>query len=363
MRVLLAGQVDLARDNGASLHQVGLANGLAALGHEVVLVGYGARPRALDAQVALWTPPRAPRPGPALELTLAALVAARSARRRFDAAHVRLSASSSALTLTAAARADVLTVELNGVVGTQMRLADKSRWAVELAEFALGRLCRVARAAIAPSPRIRRYLGDLGAPRVTWVPNGVELGPEVPADRAAARARLGLPRGAPLAVIVSTLEHGLVVRPWIEALVAAEPALRVIVAGDGPDHARLAEALRALPVELRGRVPHAEAIALMAAADVCVCPHPDDLSMKALEHAALARVQLVEPVDGLDWLLEVAPPGTVFSAPRSARAEDRVACARAALAASAGRGPGTDGPRDALSWTRTAAAIAAHWSP
>ena len=126
-----------------------------------------------------------------------------------------------------------------------------------------------------PEAEARRAEPDL--PPVVQVPPGVDTGrfvPLAPIERAAVRARLGLPPGGPLVVSVSRL----VPRKGMDVLIEAAATLReagrsdltVAIAGAGRDRPRLERIIsrRGAPVRLLGRVPDADLPALYGCADV-----------------------------------------------------------------------------------------------
>jgi phosphatidylinositol alpha-1,6-mannosyltransferase len=108
------------------------------------------------------------------------------------------------------------------------------------------------------------------------VPPGVDTERFVPltaADRAATRARLGLPRDGRLVVSVSRLvpRKGMDVLIRAAALLApSRPDLVVAVAGGGRDHDRLERLVRTTgaPVRLLGRVAHEDLPGVYACGDV-----------------------------------------------------------------------------------------------
>jgi phosphatidylinositol alpha-1,6-mannosyltransferase len=126
-----------------------------------------------------------------------------------------------------------------------------------------------------PASEARRVVGDGLAP-VVVVPPGVDCRrfvPLGPAERRAARRRLGLPEAAPLVASVSRL----VPRKGMDVLVQAAGALRpsfpdlvVAIAGrgrDGPRLARLVERTGS-PTVLLGPLPDADLPFLYGSADV-----------------------------------------------------------------------------------------------
>ena len=133
---------------------------------------------------------------------------------------------------------------------------------------------RGASALVAVSGALKAVLVELGAPddKVTVLRNGVETRLFVPpADRAAARASLGLTR--PTLISVGLLIERKGHHRTIEAMTQL-PDFDLIIAGEGPERPRL-EALiaqRGLSgrVRLLGARPHAELPALYGAADASV---------------------------------------------------------------------------------------------
>ena len=128
-----------------------------------------------------------------------------------------------------------------------------------------------------PEAEGRRAVGRGGPfPSVVQVPPGVDTGrfhPLSAIDRAAARARLGLPGSGRLVVSVSRLVPRKGMDTLIEAaaiLHASHPDLTVAIAGSGRDRARLDHLVRRhrAPVRLLGRVADADLPSLYACADV-----------------------------------------------------------------------------------------------
>ncbi len=130
-----------------------------------------------------------------------------------------------------------------------------------------------------PEREARRAVGgDEAGPPVARIPPGVDTGrfrPLAAIDRAAARARLGLPAGGQLIVSVSRL----VPRKGMDTLIRAaaklkadHPDLTVAIAGTGRDHLRLQRLARraGAPVRLLGHVPEFDLPSLYGSADVFV---------------------------------------------------------------------------------------------
>lgn len=143
---------------------------------------------------------------------------------------------------------------------------------------ALARVLRNASLLIAaggyPEAEARRVERDL--PPVVQVPPGVDTSrfvPLAPIEKAATRARLGLPVRGPLVLSVSRLVPRKGMDVLIEAaarLAPLHPGLTVAIAGAGRDRPRLEHLIRrrGAPVRLLGRVPGVDLPALYASADV-----------------------------------------------------------------------------------------------
>ena len=133
---------------------------------------------------------------------------------------------------------------------------------------------RDAAALVAVSGALKAVLVGLGAPddKVTVLRNGVETDLFRPLpDRDATRALLGL-RGPTLISVGGLIERKGHHRT-IEAMCQL-PGFELIIAGDGPEHARLAALITALDlgdrVRLLGPRPHRELPSLYGAADASV---------------------------------------------------------------------------------------------
>jgi phosphatidylinositol alpha-1,6-mannosyltransferase len=139
----------------------------------------------------------------------------------------------------------------------------------------LGRARLVICAGRYPAAEARRAAPSMTAPLVEVAP-GVDLDrfrPLSEAERAKARASVGLPPGGPLVVSISRL----VPRKGMDVLITAAaalapsfPGLTVAIAGGGRDHHRLQALVRSTgaPVRLLGRVDDDDLPGLYGAADV-----------------------------------------------------------------------------------------------
>lgn len=119
---------------------------------------------------------------------------------------------------------------------------------------------------IATSGAVAEALGRFGATAAATIGNGADF---TPGDRAAARAALGLPAAAPVALAVGNLTRvkgtDVLLAAW-PAVAARVPDARLVLVGDGPRRPATAPAA----VDLAGRRPHAEVEAWLRAADLLV---------------------------------------------------------------------------------------------
>ncbi len=176
--------------------------------------------------------------------------------------------------------------------------------------FFARRLKRDADRVVAVSRAVARWLEAEGlADRVDVIPNGVDPPPELPA-RAIARAGLGLPPGAMLAVWLGQLVPHKGAVEAVRAVAAAREqgvAVELVLAGDGPP----GEVVR-LDRELEGRgwarrmPPQAEPWELLAAADLVIVTSlvPDPLPRVVMEAMAAGRAVVGFSGGGVQEMVE-----------------------------------------------------------
>jgi glycogen(starch) synthase len=165
-------------------------------------------------------------------------------------------------------------------------------------------------------------LFEVPTDRVDVVPNGLDpvrwlTSPE---EVAAARARWA--PGEPLVSYTGRLVYEKGVQHLLAAvprLRRRHPALRVVVAGTGPEEAALRQQARTLrlgrAVDFAGFIPDADLAALVAAADCAVVPSVyEPFGLVALEAAAAGTPAVVADVGGLREFVEHRRTGLRFAA-------------------------------------------------
>jgi glycosyltransferase involved in cell wall biosynthesis len=183
-----------------------------------------------------------------------------------------------------------------------------------------------------------RASGIVPAERIRVVPNGIDPAPWASAAPAS-RAGLGLPSGAPLALVAGLLNVAKGQDVAIRAL--AEPGLEelhLVVAGHGEMHAELEDLARELDVAARVHLLgwRSDVPALAAAADVVVVPSRwEGMPYVALEALAAGRPVVATAVDGAR---EVVDDQTGALVPIEAPAELARALARVLALSSERRG-------------------------
>ena len=171
-------------------------------------------------------------------------------------------------------------------------------------------------ALITVSGGLRDALVGLGAPpdKVTVLRNGVDLDAFRPADRAAARAELGLDGPTLLSVghLVERKGHDRVV-----AALRHLPEWRLLIVGDGPERGRL-EALASEPglagrVRLLGARPHRDLPAIYTAADALVLASSrEGWANVLLEAMACGTPVVASPIPGNPEVVRSRAAGVIM---------------------------------------------------
>jgi glycosyltransferase involved in cell wall biosynthesis len=316
MKVLLLLE---ASGGGAGRHVADLALGLKARGVEVHLA-YGTRrlsspfaqglPALREAGVELLPLPSLRRsPHPSDLGVLRELLAYARKKGSFSLVHGHSSKGGAlARVLGVLLRIPILYTP-HGVVTLSPFLSPLKRLAYGGAERLLARLADLT---IAVSPWEGEALARLGYPksRLRVIPNGVDLRPPSPEERAGVRARLGLQEGERAVGFVGRLDlqkDPLLALESFARFLPKEPRSRLVVVGDGPLRERFLKRAGELGVEAQLRFLGAvESRSVMPALDTLLLTSAyEGFPYVVLEALALGVPIVAAPVPGLgEWLGE-----------------------------------------------------------
>ncbi len=151
-----------------------------------------------------------------------------------------------------------------------------------------------ARLYVCPSESLRRIASGwrgIGAERIRVLPNPVAV--PAPADRDELRRRHGFT--GPTLVAAGRLVPQKALGTAFEALARCE-GVELVLAGDGPERARLEELARGLPVRFLGAVPRETVFELLAAADAVLLSS----SWENFPHAVVEGLAAGSPVIATD---------------------------------------------------------------
>src|SRR5262245_21902935 len=178
--------------------------------------------------------------------------------------------------------------------------------------------CRATAHVVTTGERLREQVmreTGLDAACVSSVPTGIDLGRYVPGDRAAARARLGLPAAAFIVGIVATLRSWKGHRYLVDAVAGIRDATRVMV-GDGPGADNLRAQVKALGIEARVRMPgnQDDVVPWLQSFDVFALPsYANEGVPQAIMQAMACGVPVVStPVGSIDELVRQGETGLVI---------------------------------------------------
>lgn len=361
MRILFVTQVVLDRPHGGPRHVLSVARAWCQAGHEVELVAPGREPP--EPGLERLRPPAGMGPGARLEAVLAGLSVWAVRRRPPDVAYVRLSATSSAVPLTLASLGVPFVTELNGRLLDELRLLGRSELALRVVAGAQRVIASRAFALVAVEQKIGRHARDaLWARDVRVIENGADLSVATPGDRVTARERLGLPLDRTILAFAGTLVPELRLDLLLEARSQLPGSPMLVLAGDGPARSVVeAASTESEAVRWLGARPHAEAVDLLRAADVCVNVRDGDLGMKALEYAAVGRRFVAFRVEGAERLEGLYPHHRAAFLVEERSAEALAVGICAALQEEGAQGPlpasAVEEARSEVGWERTAGRI------
>jgi teichuronic acid biosynthesis glycosyltransferase TuaC len=212
---------------------------------------------------------------------------------------------------------------------------------------------------LAVSAALKREMEALGMPaeKIAVHHTGIDLDRFRPADRAAAKARLGVqgPLLVCLGALVPVKGQALAI-----AALAQLPEATLILAGEGPERPRLETQARRLGVAERvrfaGAVRHAYLPPLLQAADVMVLPSEREGLANAWIEALACGVPLVVPdVGGAREVLDRPEAGRI-----AARDPAAIADAVRSLLAAPAEADAVRAAAAGFSWEANGAALHAH---
>lgn len=151
---------------------------------------------------------------------------------------------------------------------------------------------------------LRRQLireNGFDADRITSIPTGMASDHFVPGDQAAARARLGLPQGAPLIGIVATLRSWKGHRFLLDAFARLPADTGLVIVGDGPQRQNIEAKIRELGIGDRVTLAgnQAEVLPWLQALDVFALPsYANEGVPQALVQAMLCGLPCVTTATG-----------------------------------------------------------------
>jgi glycosyltransferase involved in cell wall biosynthesis len=214
-----------------------------------------------------------------------------------------------------------LIVEVNELAGDERIRAQP--WLLPLARWADGITFRRARLIVVVSPHLRRRIEAMGVPgeKILVLPNAVdEQTLTIEANGAGIRGRFHCQDALVIGFV------GWFV-PWhrleillgaFAALAAKEPALRLMLVGDGPLRGALEAQATALGVSDRvifsGAVPHAEMLDYLAAMDIGVVPHSNAYRspIKLFESMAAGRPVVAPRTEPIGLVITHGGNGLLF---------------------------------------------------
>lgn len=271
---------------GAAIHLLAVANALARAGNATLLIGvagHGPAPQELETLLFAHPGRSAGLERERRKLAFVNLVMEQAAARleafRPDAIYERLALFGIAGRTLADALGVPHVVEANALVARE-EAAWRGLRLRSLAQTREQRVLERADLCIAVSDELRtQIVASTPRARVVVVPNGVDTTrfDRLP-DRDRARRTLGLPRTSRVVAFVGSL------RPWhgleigIRALTQLPEDVLLVVAGDGPERARLTRVADDAGVGGRvrwlGQRPHDKIPTVLAAADAAIAPYP-----------------------------------------------------------------------------------------
>ena len=172
----------------------------------------------------------------------------------------------------------------------------------------------------------QQVISEAGLPamRVTSVPTGIDLERFCPADRTAARARLGLPADRFIIGIVATLRSWTGHRYLVNALAALQdPRAMLVIVGDGPGRDNLQVQVKSLGLQEQVLMPgnQKEVAGWMQAFDLFVLPSyaNEGVPQALMQAMACGQPVISTPVGAIGEIVEDGRTG-IMVAPRDVEA-------------------------------------------
>lgn len=254
--------------------------------------------------------------------------------------------------------AAVLGRELDIPVSIKARGADIHHWGHAPATRAqVARAGLAADGLLAVSAAMRDDMVALGLPaeRIRVHHTGVDLDRFAPGDRPGLKAELGVagPLVVSLGALIARKGHDVV----IEA-VAKLPGVTLLIAGEGPERARLEALAVRVPgrVRLLGSVPHADLPHLLAAADaMALASASEGLANAWVEAIACGTPVVITAAGGAHELVTGLAAGRI-----AARTPDAFAAALGELLADPPSPQAVRAHAAGFTWAANARALAAH---
>ena len=372
MHILMVSDVYFPRVNGVSTSIRTYAQALVRMGHAVTLVapdyGPGSGQAAFDdgdgfevirvpARVIFFDPEDRLFKAPALRTVREQLL-----RRRFDVIHIHTPFRAHALGVQLARRSGLKTIEtyhtyFEEYVGHYLPWLPPvlTRW---VARRASRSLCHAVDHLIVPSAQMVEVLDRYGIRTPSTVlPTGIDLTQFAGGDGAAFRARHGIEPDRPTLITVSRLAMEKNIPLLLQAaqrLVAEFPRLLFLIAGEGPDAARLRQLTHSLGLDDHVRFfgnldRRTTLLDAYRAGDVFVFASPTETQGLVLIEAMALGVPIVSTA--------VMGTATVLDGTRSARVSAEDADAFAGHVAALLRDPAerlalaANGPDEARAWS------------
>lgn len=188
---------------------------------------------------------------------------------------------------------------------------------------------RATQAIVTTGEALREQLVQVNrfpAERITSVPTGMDTRRFAPGDRAAARARLGLPPEALIVGIVATLRSWKGHRFLIDAIAAIvranaqrRPEVQLVIVGDGPQRAALESRIKERGIEARVRLAgdQADVVPWLQSFDLFALPsYANEGVPQALVQASLCGLPSVTTAVGAISEIAVAGETAVIVKPQ-----------------------------------------------